>query len=139
MRLAATLVVFDMLHLDGQDLAPLRYLDRRAALEDLALGGRNAGSRVVTSPAWTNIDGSAVFEVIENPGLEAAVAKAPVSAYQPGCRNRLSVKTPVRRSGLFAVGGWIPSSSRADAVGSLLVGGYDHAGDLVYCGTSAPT
>ncbi|HEX9177275.1 MAG TPA: non-homologous end-joining DNA ligase [Mycobacterium sp.] len=133
-RLAATLVIFDVLHLDGEDLTPLPYQDRRAALEDLALGGSNGGSRVVTSPAWTNIEGSAVFEVIEQMGLEGVVAKATMSPYQAGRRSRLWVKTPVRRSNLFAVGGWIPSSSRADAVGSLLVGGYNVAGDLVYCG-----
>lgn len=131
-RLPATLVVFDVLHLDGQDLTPLPYRDRRAALEDLPFAG--AGGRVVPSPAWTNIDGAAVFDVVQSMGLEGVVAKAVTSQYQAGRRSRFWVKTPVRRSGHFVVCGWMPSASRADAVGSLLVGAYGVGGALVYCG-----
>ena len=90
--------------------------------------------RVVPSPAWTNIDGAAVFDVVQSMGLEGVVAKAVTSQYQAGRRSRFWVKTPVRRSGHFVVCGWMPSASRADAVGSLWWALYGVGGALVYCG-----
>jgi ATP-dependent DNA ligase len=40
-------------------------------------------------------------------------------------------RTPVRRSGYFAVGGW---TGQTGMLGSVLVGAYDRAGNFVYCG-----
>ena len=128
-RLPSTLVVFDVLHLDGQDLTTLPYHDRRAALEDLCFS--STGGRVVRTPAWTDIDGPAVFDVVKSMALEGVVAKALASPYQAGRRSRWWIKTPVRRSGYFAVGGW---TGRPGMVGSVLVGAYDRAGNFIYCG-----
>ena len=128
-RLPATMIVFDVLHLDGQDLTTLPYRDRRAALEDLRFTG--ADGRIVRTPAWTDIDGSAVFDVIRGMALEGVVAKALTSPYQAGRRSPWWIKTPVRRSGYFAVGGW---TGQTGMLGSVLVGAYDRAGNFVYCG-----
>jgi bifunctional non-homologous end joining protein LigD len=128
-RLPSTLVVFDVLHLDGHDLTTLPYHDRRAALEDLCF--TSTGGRVVRTPAWTDIDGSDVFDVVRSMALEGVVAKALTSPYQAGRRSPWWVKTPVRRSGYFAVGGW---TGRAGMLGSVLVGAYDVAGNFIYCG-----
>ena len=54
--------------------------------------------------------------------------------YQPGRRSRHWIKTPIRRRGRFAIGGYGVSRAGRDAVSSLLVGGFDDTGDLIYCG-----
>ena len=66
-------------------------------------------------------------------GMEGVVCKAVGSSYQAGRRSRQWIKTPYRHSGHFVVGGYFAPS--ADAVGALVVGAHDAAGDLTYCGT----
>jgi bifunctional non-homologous end joining protein LigD len=129
---AATLFVFDILVLDGQDVTALPYLQRRALLDDLGLEA--AGPRLVKSPAWLDLDGAAALEIMDSLQLEGVVAKAVNSPYQPGRRSRHWIKTPIRRRGSFVIGGFAASASGRHAVSSLLVGGFDAAGDLIYCG-----
>jgi bifunctional non-homologous end joining protein LigD len=129
---AATLFVFDVLALDGQDLTPLPYLQRRAVLDELRLDA--AGPRLARSPAWPGLDGAAALEIMDSLRLEGVVAKADHSPYQAGRRSRHWIKTPIRRSGRFAIGGYGVSRPGNEAVSSLLVGGFDGAGELVYCG-----
>jgi bifunctional non-homologous end joining protein LigD len=92
---AATLFVFDVLMLDGQDVTALPYLQRRALLDDLGLEA--AGPRLVKSPAWLDLDGAAALEIMDSLQLEGVVAKAVTSPYQPGRRSRHWIKTPIRR------------------------------------------
>lgn len=132
-RLKSTLVVFDVLHLDGRDLTARPYRERRGILEEL-LANDDAAGRLVLTPSWTGVDGADIFDVVANLGMEGVVAKSITSPYQPGRRSPWWVKTPIRHSGLFAIGGAIISHSRPDAVGSLLVGAYDHTGQFVYAG-----
>jgi bifunctional non-homologous end joining protein LigD len=75
-----------------------------------------------------------MLEIAAEFQLEGVVAKASRSPYQPGRRSLHWRKTPLRYSARLVVGGWIPSRSQPDAVGSLLVGGYRSDGNLIYCG-----
>jgi bifunctional non-homologous end joining protein LigD len=88
----ATLFVFDIVSLDGQDLSPLPYLQRRALLDELGLDA--AGPRLVRSPAWPGLDGAAALEIMDSLRLEGVVAKESHSPYQPGRRSRHWIKTP---------------------------------------------
>lgn len=47
------------------------YHERRAVLEDLSFA--DAGGRVVRTPAWTDIDGAAVFDVVRGMALSADI------------------------------------------------------------------
>ncbi len=76
---AATLVIFDLVHLDGHDLAPDPYEERRRLLGELELAG----------PAWVVPahhvgDGVAFAEVARARGLSGVVAKRLAGAYRPG-------------------------------------------------------
>jgi len=129
-RLAETPVdymVFDLLHLDGRSTRELPYTDRRALLEALSL----EGDRWHT-PTWHRGGGRDLFEAARRQGLEGVVAKRLDSPYRPGRRSGEWIKARVWRRQEFVIGGHIPGEgSRAERVGSLLVGHYDRrAGEL---------
>jgi bifunctional non-homologous end joining protein LigD len=131
--LAARLVVFDVLHLDGQDLTALPYSERRVVLQDLHLD--RVAPQLAATPTWTGIDGGEVLSAMVEMGMEGTVAKAISSPYRPGRRSRLWIKTPYRHSSHFVVGGFIPARDTPEAIGAVLVGALNAVGDLVYCCT----
>lgn len=74
-RVPLTLVVFDVLWLDGEPLVKHTYRDRRGLLEGLEL----TGSHWVTTPVYA--DGEALMAACEMIGAEGAIAKAVDSIY----------------------------------------------------------
>jgi len=127
----AIFFVFDILYLDGEDWMRRPYLARRELLDSLGL----AGGSVMTSPFWTGIEAAAMFDVVREMGLEGILCKRATSVYQPGRRSQAWIKSVVRHHAPMVVGGWAPG--RGGGVGSLLVGGHDDVGALVYCGQVA--
>ena len=124
-----TYVVFDLLHLDGNDVTPLPYLDRRRLLQELV-----PDDGCWTVPAHRVGDGETLLQVVAEQGLEGIVAKRVDSPYLPGKRSSSWVKIKVRLRQEFVVGGWQPGEGgRQGQLGSLLVGVYDQ-GSLRYCG-----
>jgi bifunctional non-homologous end joining protein LigD len=81
-----TFVVFDVLELDGETVIGLPYAERRALLEDLALG---AGPWFI---AEAFADGVALFAAACAHGLEGVVAKRRLERYCPGERRWIKVK-----------------------------------------------
>lgn len=117
-------VVFDLLHLDGNDLTGLPLRDRRRLLEQVL----EPGSHWRTSPMHD--DGEVLRQVADDRGLEGVVAKRLESTYEPGKRARSWLKVKVRRRQEMVVGGWLAGEgSRAGRIGALLVGYHDRAGD----------
>lgn len=123
----ATLIVFDLLALDGLDVTTLPWSDRRAALEQLGLDG----------PHWrvppTYDDGEVLLRATREQGLEGVVSKRRSAAYRPGRRTRDWLKFPHRTTESYVVGGWRPETGSASRLGALLVGEPTAAG-LVYRG-----
>jgi bifunctional non-homologous end joining protein LigD len=121
-RLAASdpaiLLIFDILHLEGQSTLGLPYSDRRDLLEGLALSG----------PAWQTPpvfigNGTEAVRVSQEQGLEGVVAKRRASQYTPGRRSPDWVKVKNIRTQEVIIGGWRPGSGRReDMIGSLLLG-----------------
>ncbi|MEV4657296.1 non-homologous end-joining DNA ligase [Micromonospora sp. NPDC049301] len=125
------LYVFDLLHLDGQDLTPLPYTERRAALEQLDL----SGASVDTPPSWTGEAGRDLATAAADLGLEGVVAKRLASPYDPGRRSPAWVKVPLNDTIEVVVGGYKPGAGRrAGTIGSLLLGMYDPDDRLTYIG-----
>ncbi|OBK76300.1 RNA ligase family protein [Mycobacterium sp. 1274761.0] len=124
----AMFFVFDVLYLDGADVMRRPYLERRGLLDDLDLTAK----LVLTSPYWTGISSEAMFDIVKEMRLEGVVCKRASSVYQPGQRSQAWIKSVVRHRAPLVVGGWMPG--RGGGVGSLLVGGHDSGGALVYCG-----
>jgi bifunctional non-homologous end joining protein LigD len=87
-----SLLVFDVLHLEGRSTVGLAHEDRRVLLEELGL----AGSSWLTPPAFRG-GGEAVVAAGREQGLAGVVAKRSDSVYSPGVRSSLWVE--VRRGG----------------------------------------
>jgi bifunctional non-homologous end joining protein LigD len=114
-------VIFDLLHLDGRCVRDLPYVERRELLEGLGLDGPRW-----RTPGYRHGGGADLLEAARRQGLEGIVAKQCDSPYRPGKRTGEWIKTRVWRRQEFVIGGYIPGEgSRAERVGSLLVGYYD--------------
>jgi len=111
-----TLLVFDLLRLDGQDLTRRPLAERRVALEALDLAAER-----VQVPAWYD-DGAMLLEATDQQGLEGIVSKRLDSRYEPGRRSRNWLKFAHRRRTSWVVGGWRPETDSTIRLGAVLVG-----------------
>ncbi|QNN53591.1 non-homologous end-joining DNA ligase [Nocardioides mesophilus] len=122
-----TLIVFDLLELDGEDFTGRPLSQRRTALEGLGLAG----------PHWqvpaTYDDGAMLLEATAAQGLEGVVSKKRSSAYHPGRRSKDWLKFPHRASGSYVVGGWRVETGSTTRIGAVLVG-VPAEGGLLYRG-----
>jgi bifunctional non-homologous end joining protein LigD len=115
-RIPVTLLIFDLLRLDGQDLMeePLRV--RREALTSLDLND----DRWQTPAAYD--DGPMLFDATLEQGLEGIVSKRLTSRYRPGQRSKDWLKFAHRRRDSYVVGGWRLETDSLDRLGAVLVG-----------------
>jgi bifunctional non-homologous end joining protein LigD len=114
----ATYLIFDVLHLDGRSLLDEPYVERRRALESLAL----AGPSWQTPPHFEG-DGAAVLAASRAQGLEGVLAKRLDSRYFPGKRSDCWLKVKNLRTQEVVIGGWKSGAGRrAGSIGSLLLG-----------------
>ncbi len=129
-RVPATLMVFDLLRLDGEDLTTRPLEERRALLEELPL----AESRWQVPAAYD--DGDMLFTATLQQGLEGVVSKRRGSRYHFDRRSDDWRKLAHRHRGSFVVGGWRPQVGTQDRLAALLVGEVTEDG-LAYRGASA--
>ena len=121
----AVYAAFDVLWLDGEELAGQRQDRRRRELEALALRG----------PAWQTVPTldatpDELLAACRDLGLEGFMAKRRDSVYQPGRRSPAWVKVKCGRRREFVVGGWAAGQgSRRTGIGSLALGSYDVAAE----------
>jgi bifunctional non-homologous end joining protein LigD len=115
-----TLLVFDLLKLDGVELMTRPLSDRRERL--LALGLDDAGWQV--PPTYD--DGQMILQAAEAQGLEGIVSKKVSSLYYPDRRSKDWLKFPIRPTGSYVVGGFrYETGSTAQSggrLGAVLVG-----------------
>jgi bifunctional non-homologous end joining protein LigD len=125
-----TLLLFDIMQLDGKATTGLPYTQRRELLEALEL----AGDHVLTPPAFHDAP-KTVLTASRAQGLEGVVVKAVDSIYLPGRRSPSWIKVKHEHTQEVIVGGWKPGEGgRTGRIGSLLLGINNDAGDLVYVG-----
>jgi len=114
-----SLVIFDLLHLDGASLLGLDYDHRRAALEGLGI----AASGWAVTPSFTSEPGRRVFQTAVGLGMEGVVAKRRASTYQAGRRSRDWTKVKNQHAQEVVIGGYTQGNgSRRGDFGALLVG-----------------
>jgi bifunctional non-homologous end joining protein LigD len=120
---------FDLLHLDGEDLAPLALLERKRRLENLLRGAPpqiRYSSHVIGN-------GPQVFNGAAKHGAEGVVSKAVDRPYMPGNRG-VWVKAKSLNRQEFVVVGWTDPEGSRPWLGSLLLGYYREDGKLIYAG-----
>ena len=128
---AASLVffLFDLLHLDGEDLGARPLTDRKMRLAGFL---ERASSSLHYSDHQTGL-GPAFYEKACALGVEGIVSKRADAAYMPGNRGLwLKVKCLNREE--FVVIGWTDPEGARPFLGALLLGYYDPGGRLTYAG-----
>lgn len=125
----ATLVVFDVLHIDGMDVVEKPLVERKRILEGVV----KESLRIVLS-AYVVERGREFFEAVRKQGLEGVMAKRLSSIYQAGKRSHDWLKIKALKSLDVVIGGFTKGRGwREPYFGALLVGIY-HQGKLRYLG-----
>jgi len=129
----ATLVyyVFDLLHLDGDDVARLPLDERKARLEGV-LRGLPADSLIRYS-AHVVGGGRRFLAAACARGLEGIVSKRRDRPYEPGRRGGWTKSKCLQRQELV-IGGFTDPEGQRGGIGALLLGVYDAAGALRFAG-----
>jgi len=120
--------LFDLLFLDGEDLASLPLIERKARLEKLLAGAPS-------SIRFTNHQighGPAFHKVACEHRLEGIVSKRVNSRYEPDRRSWLKIKCLNREE--FVVVGWSDPEGTRHRIGALLLGYYAPDRKLNYAG-----
>lgn len=123
--------VFDLLHLNGEDLTRRPLLARKETLADV-MKEMSDTSTMRYSDHWLG-EGMRLYQEACRSGLEGIISKRSEQPYRSG-RGRDWIKTKCVQNQEFVIGGFTePSGSRA-ALGALLVGVHDSGGRLNYAG-----
>ena len=123
-----TLVLFDLLELEGHDLRGLPLIERKAFLKRLL---PHAGPLRYSDHVETR--GEELFERVREMGLEGLIAKKKDATYRAG-RSNCWLKLVADRTGDFVVCGYSPAKGARAGFGALHVSAYDDQKRLVYCG-----
>ena len=122
--------VFDLLHLDGEDLSKLPLVERKAALKQLLDDSGDTGS-IRYSEHFTE-DGAHIWEQACRMNLEGIVSKRAEAPYRPG-RTDSFMKIKCASAQELVVGGYLPSTVAPRMIGALATG-YYRDGKLIYAG-----
>ncbi len=133
-EIPASIVFFDLLCEGERDLRAAPFRERRAALESLLA---DAAPPLFVTPATRDPATAADwFRRFEGAGLDGVVAKQAAGAYESNKRVMLKVKHERDCDCVVAGFRW-HKRGEGTAVGSLLLGLYDEAGDLQHVGVCA--
>jgi len=125
----ATLIVFDILHKDGEDLINLPLIERKKILEEVV----KENERVIIS-TYVIGKGKKFFEEVKKRGLEGVMAKKLDSTYQLGKRSKDWLKIKYLKTLDCIICGFTEGTGwREEYFGALLCGIY-YQGKLRYIG-----
>ncbi|ALV37783.1 ATP-dependent DNA ligase [Streptomyces sp. CdTB01] len=128
-KVPAHLVLFDVMHLAGENLTALPYVRRRGLLEKLGLDGP-----FWSTPAALVGHGRQALSATREHGMEGLVCKRLDSVYEPGVRSRAWIKIRNMRSEDVVVGGWLAGKGRLSGLPGAVLVGQRAAGRLRYVG-----
>ena len=121
--------VFDLLHLDGEDVRALPLLKRKAMLKAL-IDGRDFADRVNFSDHF-GAEAGFIGKVC-NLGLEGLISKRADAPYRSGrARSWLKIKCHKRQE--FVIGGFREPTHAARGIGALMLGYYEEE-KLIFAG-----
>jgi ATP-dependent DNA ligase len=133
-EIPTSIVFFDLLAEGDRDLRATAFEQRRAELES-ALANAAAPVHLTPATADHRVAGD-WFRRFEGAGLDGVMAKLASSRYEPNKRVMLKVKHERECDCVVAGFRWHKRGERT-AVGSLLLGLYNDAGELQHVGVSA--
>jgi bifunctional non-homologous end joining protein LigD len=122
--------VFDLLYLDGRDLATEPLLERKAALARLLRATGRTG--VIRYTDHFNEHGPLILEKACEMGLEGIISKRLNAPYRSG-RSDNFIKTKCRGGQELIVAGYTPAAALPNAIGALTVAVHEN-GELRYAG-----
>lgn len=125
---------FDLLHLDGYDLAEVSLEARKQALASLLEAAGHTGETRLRYSDHLEAQGPAFFERACRLGLEGIIAKRRSSPYASGARSKHWRKIKCGTDDSFVIGGYTEPAGQRQGFGALLLGRFDDAGRLVYAG-----
>jgi bifunctional non-homologous end joining protein LigD len=120
---------FDLLRLDGWDLAAVALEKRKGLLRQLLAGA--TGRSAIQFSDHVQGGGQAFYDQVSNLGLEGVVSKRASAPYQPG-RSKSWTKAKAKLVGDFVIAGFT-LSDKADGIGALALGEWVE-GELRYRG-----
>jgi len=133
-EIPASIVFFDLLGEGDRDLRGMAFQDRRLMLESLL---SSAVPPIHLTPATSELSIAADwFRRFEGAGLDGVIAKPVLGTYEPNKRVMLKVKHERECDCVVAGFRWHKKGERT-AVGSLLLGLFDHSGALQHVGVCA--
>jgi bifunctional non-homologous end joining protein LigD len=121
---------FDLLHLNGRDLRGMPLESRKQLLEELL--PTDAEQAIRYSPHWTE-QGESLYRQCCRSGLEGIMSKRRHQPYRSD-RGRDWLKIKCMQSQEFVIGGFTEPAGSRIGLGALLLGVYDHEGQLRYTG-----
>jgi bifunctional non-homologous end joining protein LigD len=122
---------FDLLELDGEDIARLPQVERKERLEAL-LQNLPPDAPIAYSEHVVG-RGQEVFEAMCLGGFEGLIAKSPTARYYGGDRSTAWLKVKCVKRQEFVVIGWRPPEYGVDNVRGLFLATYED-GELIYRG-----
>jgi len=124
--------VFDLLHLDGEEVARLPLEERKARLESLVR--RLPAASLIRYSSHVVGGGREFFAAAAERGLEGIVSKRRDKPYEAGRRGGWTKSKCLQRQAMV-IGGFTDSSDGVkNGLGALLLGVYDDAGALRFAG-----
>jgi DNA ligase D-like protein (predicted ligase)/DNA ligase D-like protein (predicted 3'-phosphoesterase) len=129
-RLPAVYIVFDILERNGNSLAELPLMERKAILKESLKEGNN-----VLLCDFIEEKGEAYFNMALERGLEGIVAKLKDSQYEEGLRTGSWLKIKKLKTCDCVIFGYtLGNNVREKTFGALLLGVFDKDGKPVYVG-----
>lgn len=123
-----TYFAFDLLHLDGHITRTLPLSDRKALLAELLIP-----SESLQLSEHIEGDGEKFFHAACEHHAEGIISKRADAPYTSG-RTSAWLKSKCLREQEFVIAGFTDSTEGTDRIGSLLLGVYDDAKQLIYTG-----
>jgi bifunctional non-homologous end joining protein LigD len=117
--------VFDVMTLEGRDLAQLPLSERREVLRSILPTNEHLGISIAVQ-----MTAQEMIALVREQGIEGIVAKRTDSIYQPGKRTGSWTKHRISLGQEFVIGGYVLSNLGVD---SLVIGFY-RGSDLIYAG-----
>jgi bifunctional non-homologous end joining protein LigD len=132
--LPATYYLFDILHLDGNNLQNRSYLDRRRILNEIISQSNDKNSKRVRVSDFIDQEGIGTFENVKKMNLEGIIAKNKFSKYFQGTRSTDWLKIKNTKTQDCVVIGYTPGEgNREKYFGSLILAVFEQ-GQLRFAG-----